>query len=94
MLVKEFGVDYHLVLGMKVKTCVNSPYLNNNGWGKVGSGFPRIYVWIVTRSKEKNVTTVYSLQFTVYCLQFTVNCPFKVICLICYFLLQLGNIKI
>ena len=52
MLVKEFGVDYHLVLGMKVKTCVNSPYLNNNGWGKVGSEFPRIYVWIVTRSKE------------------------------------------
>ena len=50
-------MDYNLVLGMKVKTCVNSPYLNNNGWGKVGSEFPRIYVWIVTRSKELNVTT-------------------------------------
>ena len=49
-------MDYNLVLGMKVKTCVNSPYLNNNGWGKVGSEFPRIYVWIVTRFKELNVT--------------------------------------
>ena len=49
-------MDYNLVLGMKVKTCVNSPYLNNNGWGKVGSEFPWIYVWIVTRSKELNVT--------------------------------------
>ena len=49
-------MDYNLVLGMKVKTCVNSPYLNNNGWGKVGSEFPRIYVWIVTGSKELNVT--------------------------------------
>ena len=49
-------MDYNLVLGMKVKTCVNSPYTKYNGWGKVGSDFPRIYVWIVTRSKELNVT--------------------------------------
>ena len=41
---------------MKVKTCVNSPYTKYNGWGKVGSDFPRIYVWIVTRFKELNVT--------------------------------------
>ena len=35
MLVKESGVDYHLVLGMKVKTCGNSPYLNNNGGARM-----------------------------------------------------------
>ena len=53
-------MNYKLVLGMKVKTCVNSPYTKYNGWGKVGSDFPRIYVWIVTRSKELNVTIVCS----------------------------------
>ena len=54
-----------MVLGMKVKTCVNSPYLNNNGWGKVGCEFPRIYVWIVARSKEKNVTLVICIIYRV-----------------------------
>ena len=37
---------------MKVKTCVNS-----HSWGaRLDLDFPRIYVWIVTRSIEVNVT--------------------------------------
>ena len=45
-------MNYELVLGMKVKTCVNS-----HSWGaRMDLDFPRIYVWIVTISIEVNVT--------------------------------------
>ena len=39
-------------LGMKVKTCINP-----QRWGaRMDLDFPRIYVWIVTISREVNVT--------------------------------------
>ena len=49
---EEFWVNYELVLGMKVKTCVNP-----HRWGaRMDLDFPRIYVWIETISIEVNVT--------------------------------------
>ena len=51
-------MDYNLVLGMKVKTCVNSPYIKYNREARLDLNFPRIYVWIVIKFKELNVTVL------------------------------------
>ena len=46
-------MNYELVLGMKVKSCINPPR-----WGAmIDLDFPRIYVWDCNDIKGLNVTT-------------------------------------
>ena len=51
---ERFMINYELVLGMKVKPCIDP----QDGGARFDLDFPRIYVWDRNNIKEVNVTVL------------------------------------